>query len=196
MVVASPSNCVIVARRPTLLPELVAVALPVKTVRARILLPMLLPELVATALPPSNVTAAMLPVLVPELVAVALPPAVVCATTPPVSLPVLVAVALPPPSVCEVKRLAIPEFVVVAFWFAPAASLVNAVGAVPELVQLMSLGVVVQTNCDKAGELVNATTKDRIPIPAHVHRLRMKSPLRRLPIGGKATPPARKAQLA
>src|SRR5437763_1588480 len=170
------------------MPELVTAALPEF---ASSTMGPLVPELITVALPPASANTAMLPVLVPELVAVALPPALVCATTPPVSLPVLVAVALPPPSVCEVKRLAIPEFVVVAFWFAPPASLVNAVGAVPELVQLMSLGVVVQTNCDKAGELVNAMTKDRIPIPAHAHCRRMKSPLRRLPNGGKATPPTR-----
>src|SRR5436305_230068 len=123
-----------------------------------------MPVLVTAALP--EFASSTMGPMVPELSTVALPPARANAAVQGL-LPVLVAVALPPPSVCEVKRLAIPEFVVVAFWFAPPASLVNAVGAVPELVQLMSLGVVVQTNCDKAGELVNAMTKDRIPIPAH-----------------------------
>ncbi len=119
-------------------------------------MPPAIPELVAVALPRACATASTLPVLLPalpELFAVALPPLVVNAVISPLRLmPVLVVVALPPPSVCDVNPLAVPELVVVAFWFAPAASLVKAAAAVPEFVQLMSLGVIVQTNCAEAGE--------------------------------------------
>jgi len=36
-------------------------------------------------------------------------------------LPELVAVATPPPVVCDANPLAVPELVVVAFWFVPVA---------------------------------------------------------------------------
>src|ERR1700687_1176073 len=93
--------------------------------------------------------------MVPVLVAVALPPAAVVANAPPTFVPELFTVALPPPVVSDSKALAVPLLVVVAFWLAPAAVL-RKKGAVPELVQLMSLGVVVHMNCALAGELTNS----------------------------------------
>jgi hypothetical protein len=79
-----------------------------------------------------------------------------------VLVPELVTVALPPPVVCEAKPLAVPELVVVAFWFAPAALLVKGVGAVPELVQVLSVTVVVQMNCAEAGELANSAMAETV----------------------------------
>jgi hypothetical protein len=75
-------------------------------------------------------------------------------------MPELLTAALPPPVVCDSKALAVPEFVVVAFWFAPAAMLRKKAGAVPELVQVLSLGVVVHINCAKAGELTGSTSAE------------------------------------
>jgi hypothetical protein len=44
-------------------------------------------------------------------------------------LPELVAAATPPPVVTDANPLAVPELVVVAFWFVPVAVLVKSVGA-------------------------------------------------------------------
>jgi hypothetical protein len=119
------------------------------------------PELVAVALPPAFVCAMNAPpVLLPELVTVALPPAFVCAKKPPVLLPEFVEVALPPPFVTDVKPTAVPEFVVVAlalaFWPACGAILGKKAPAVPELVQVLSVAVIVQANCAEADEAESA----------------------------------------
>jgi hypothetical protein len=50
------------------------------------------------------------------------------------------------------KTLAVPELVVVAFWFVPFAVLTNWDVVVPALLQATSVAVVVQTNCAEAGE--------------------------------------------
>jgi hypothetical protein len=89
-----------------------------------------------------------------------LPPAIVTANAPPTFVPELPTTALPPPVVCDSNALAVPEFVVVAFWFAPAAVLRKKAGAVPELVQVLSLGVVVHTNCADAGELADSASAE------------------------------------
>jgi len=83
----------------------------------------------------------------PELVALTLPPAKVCTWIDWPSLPELFAVALPPPVVTDEKPLAVPELLTVSFWFGPPAVLVKGAAAVPEFVQVMSVEVVVQTNC-------------------------------------------------
>src|SRR6266568_6379236 len=104
-------------------------------------------------MPPVMVTG--LNTLFPELTTVALPKFVAAPT--PLLVPELVAVASPPiPFVTAITDSAlVPELVVVAFWFAPSA-LLRRKGALPELVQLMSLGVVVHMNCAEAGELAKS----------------------------------------
>ena len=147
------------------LPELVAVALPPVFVTAWSNPPVIVPEFVAVALPPRNVAALTSPLSLPVLVAVALPPFVVTASMPPTLAPELFTVALPPPVVSDSKALAVPVLLVVAFWFAPTA-LLRKNGAVPELVQLMSLVVVVHMNCADAGEVAD---KARIETAAGQH---------------------------
>jgi hypothetical protein len=88
-------------------------------------------------------------------------------------------VALPPPFVTDVKPIAVPEFVVVAlalaFWPACGVILGKKAPAFSELVQVLSVAVVVQANCAAAGELATITRKNRTP----AHCLRMRSRLRR-----------------
>jgi hypothetical protein len=77
--------------------------------------------------------------------------------------------------VTDANPLAVPELVVVAFWFVPVAVLVKGVGALPELVQVSGLLVGgVHINCAEAGELANIARKNRTP----AHCLRIRSPLR------------------
>jgi hypothetical protein len=45
----------------------------------------------------------------------------------------------------------------VAFWFGPPAVFAKGATAVPELVQVLSVGVTVQTNCADAGWLTTVT---------------------------------------
>jgi hypothetical protein len=130
--------------------------------RAWRLPPVIVPELFALALPPATVTALKSPVSLPVLVAVALPPAVVAANAPPKFVPELVSAALPPPVVSDSKALAVPLLVVVAlafrFWPACGALLRKKVGCVPELVQVLSVGVTVHMNCAEAGETDSSDT--------------------------------------
>jgi hypothetical protein len=107
------------------------------------------PELMTVASTPSAV---IRPLLLPELITVAVPPAMVRAAMAVLLVPELIAVALPPPVVSETNTLAVPELVVVAFWFVPFAVLTNWDVTVPALLQLTSVAVVVQTNCAEAGE--------------------------------------------
>jgi len=51
--------------------------------------------------------------------------------------------------------------VVLAFWLVPLAWFANGLGAVPLLVQVMSLGVVLQANCAAAGEFASSAPEDR-----------------------------------
>ena len=189
LALALPAPSVSATTPPALLPLLIAVALPLPCVRAsrKLKFPALaspiVPELLAMASPLTSVSATTslkawpMPVSFPVLVTVALPPpAPVCAKMPfAILLPELVAVATPPPVVCDANPLAVPELVVVAFWFVPVAVLVKSVGALPELVQVSgSLVGGVHINCAEAGELANIARKNRTP----AHCLRIRSPLR------------------
>jgi hypothetical protein len=79
---------------------------------------------------------------------------------PPLLLPEFVTEALPPPVVNDSKPAADPELLVVALWFVPAALFVKGAGAVPELVQLISPAVVVQTKSAAAGELADRASSE------------------------------------
>jgi hypothetical protein len=143
---------------PALFPELVPVALPLPFA-CTVIPPVLLPELVPVGLPPPNVSTMSPPLLLPELVPVALPPATVSTTIEPLLLPELVLVALPPAVVSVVlPAVLVPELIVVAFWLVPVAVLLTPV-AVPEWVQVLSVGVVVQTNWADAGEPASSTNR-------------------------------------
>jgi hypothetical protein len=78
---------------------------------------------------------------------------------PPLLLPEFVTEALPP-VVNDSKPAADPELLVVALWFVPAALFVKGAGAVPELVQLISPAVVVQTKSAAAGELADRASSE------------------------------------
>jgi hypothetical protein len=91
---------------------------------------------------------------------VASPPNKVSAAMPPLLLPEFVTEALPPPAVDDSKPTADPELLVVAFWFVPAAAFVKTAAAVPELVQLISAAVVVQTKSAAAGELADSAAAE------------------------------------
>jgi hypothetical protein len=70
--------------------------------------------------------------------------------------PELFRLAMPPPVVWPLTNPAtLPELIVVEFWFAPFALLAKEVATFPEFVQVMSVGVVEQTNCADAGELAS-----------------------------------------
>ena len=76
------------------------------------------PELMTVASTPSAV---IRPLLLPEFITVAVPRAMARAAMSVLLVPELIAVALPPPVVSDRKPLAVPELVIVAFWFAPFA---------------------------------------------------------------------------
>jgi hypothetical protein len=146
------------------LPEFVIVMPLLSPSVVALIPPPSLPELVSVMLLLSTCVSASIPPLLslPELVIVALPPEKVSAPRPaPPLVPELVAVALPPPSVNDAKPTAVPELVVVAFWFVPVALLVRRWSHFRYWCRCCRWGVTVQANCAAAGQFASSAAEDR-----------------------------------